>query len=444
MKTTIKKNEIRRLCVDDINNLGYGVGRIDGVVCFVAGGVSGDALDARIIKIARDYLVARIERIISPSPFRTERACPVSAQCGGCAYDGVDYAHELDLKRNFVVQAFRKAGLPDVAVEPVVSDGRTLGYRNKLAIPVDGARVGFYGTHSHDIIDCKGRCALSSPLITAPAEFIAAELAGTRIPALRHIFMRAAEGTGEAMCCFVVRDAEKTTVAAVTRLAERTAEEFTQIKSVLLNVHPEETNVILGREFRLILGREYIEDKLCGLRFRISPDAFYQVNHDMTERLYRCAAEKAALKAGEKLLDLFCGAGTVGLSMAAHLPGCSLTGVEIVPSAVENARRNAEVNGMDSAQFICADANAVDIGKYDVIVVDPPRKGVAPELIDRIADSGNRRLVYISCNPATLARDCALFAERGYTIGAATPHDLFPRTGHCESIVKLIRSDMNS
>jgi len=436
----IVKNTVVTAKITDINNLGYGVCRVDGQVCFVAGGVTGDDLSLRIIKVARDYLVARIEEMITPSPFRTERACPVSRRCGGCSFDGVDRAHELELKRGFVVQAFRKEGLSPT-VEDVVTDGRIFGYRNKLALPVDGGTVGFYGTHSHEIVENGGVCALSSPLIAGPSEFAASLLARSPIPSLRHVFMRSAEGTGRAMLCLVCGDRSEATLSAAKSLAEKVTAKFGQVSGAVLNVNPEQTNVILGKEYVTLTGDGYLEDELCGLKFRIAPGAFYQVNHDMAQLLYKCAAEKAGLAAGESLLDLFCGAGTVGLSMEADLTGCRLTGVEIVPEAVENARHNAAVNGMDRAEFLCADANSVDVGSFDVIALDPPRKGIAPELVERIAASGNKRLVYISCNPATLARDCKLFASRGYTLGTVTPFDLFPRTGHVETVVLMTRTD---
>ena len=435
MISQFRKNQMITARVDDVNNLGYGVCRADGAVCFVADGVTGDLLEIKIIKVARDYLVGRTEKILEPSPHRAERICPLSKRCGGCSFDGIDPAYELKIKRNTVVSAFRREGL-SVSVAPTVSDGRVCGYRNKVAYPVEGTKVGYYGTHSHEIIDCAGRCPLVSPLIDPISGFIADALKSRPLPSLRHICIRAGEGTGEAAVCFVSHERDPEVYAPLTgKLTER----FPEIKSVTLNVNSAETNVILGKEYLLLSGRDYIEDELCGLRFCVSPASFWQVNRHMAELLYKKAAELSGLTQGEKLLDLFCGTGSVGLCMAAGLPGVELTGVEIVPEAVENARENAALNGFDRASFICDDANKVDIGAFDVITVDPPRKGLSPELIDRISASGNRRLVYISCNPATLARDCKRFAGLGYEIGEATPFDLFPRTGHVESVVKLIR-----
>ena len=436
MKQTFRKNQIFTAPVTDMNNLGYGVCRVDGMVCFVSGAVTGDVIEGKIIKTASGYLVGRLEKLTEPSPYRRERVCPVSKRCGGCSFDGVDHAYELKAKRGIVEAAFRREGLA-VTVEETVSDGRVYGCRNKVAYPVEGSKVGYYGAHSHDIIDCGGRCPLASPLIDPVSAYIAEEIKKNPVPSLKHIYIRAGEGTGEAAVCFVSKSRD---ASPYKDLADALISEFPHIVGVTVNVNPADTNVILGKEYITLRGRDYIRDRLCGLDFRVSPASFWQVNRGMAERLYECAARKAELKPGESLLDLFCGTGSVGLAMAASLPGVKLTGVEIVPEAVENARRNAAENGVKNAEFICADANAVDIGEYDVIVVDPPRKGIAPELVDRIASSGNRRLVYISCNPATLARDCRLFAERGYTIGAVTPHDLFPRTGHVESVVLMSRA----
>ena len=436
MPSSVKKNAKYTVPVTDMNNLGYGVCRIEDVVCFVAGGVTGDLLEVKIIKTASSYLVARAEKVITPSPYRTERVCPVSKRCGGCAFDGTDYGFELQTKRGIVGSAFRREGLK-VKVNDVVSDGRIYGYRNKVAYPAADGKVGYYGAHTHDVVPCGGRCPLALPVIDRISGFISERIGERPTPSLRHIYVRAGEGTGEAAVCFVARSADDGFYA---ELADELTGKFPGIKGVLLNINPADTNVILGDEYRVLRGREYIEDVLCGLRVRVSPASFYQVNRGMAELLYRKAAEVSGLRPGESLLDLFCGTGTVGLSIAAGIPGIRLTGIEIVPEAIRNAGHNARANGIENAEFICADANAADIGSFDVIAVDPPRKGLAPELIRRIAGSGNRRLVYISCNPATLARDCKLFAEHGYELGEVYPFDLFPRTGHVETIVLLSRA----
>ena len=440
MTGQFKKNQIYTVTVTDMNDMGHGVARIEGAVVFVAGGVTDDVCEARIIKVASSYLVARIERLITPSPRRAEPSCPVSKRCGGCAFDAVDRAYELELKRGFVLSAFKKQGM-EPECGPVLTDGRAYGYRNKVAYPVEGAKMGYYAPHSHEMIDRGGECPLASGLIDPVARHIANEIKASPVASLRHVCIRAGEGTGEVGVCFVSRDAD---AAPYRALADRLCGRFPEISSVTQNVNPADTNVILGKEYITLAGREYVEDELCGLRFRVSPASFWQVNRGAAELLYRAAAEKAGLRPGEKLLDLYCGAGSVGLSMAAGLPGVKLTGVEIVPEAVENAKINAAANGFDDAEFICADAGEIAVGDYDVIVVDPPRKGLAPDLVDRVAASGNRRLVYVSCNPATLARDCARFIERGYTMGELTPVDMFPRTGHVETVVLMTRTQLEA
>jgi len=434
----IAKNSIHEVTVTDLNNLGHGIARIDGMVVFVAGGVTGDRLEIRIIKTARDYLVARIERIIEASPHRIEPECPAAKRCGGCSFAGVDYAYERELKRSFVSSAFRRAGL-DAEVSECVGDGRICGYRNKVAYPIEGERMGYYASHSHDIIVPDGGCRLELPILHEIAGFVADEISRVPMQELRHLYMRAGEKTGEVMVCLVTR---KASTPGILRLASLLASRFACIRSIVQNINTDDGNVILGKKFVTLYGDGYIEDVLCGLRFRLSAASFYQVNAPMAELLYSRAAELAGLRPGQTLCDLYCGAGTIGLSIVSATEGAVLRGVEIVPEAIENAEFNAGINGVRSAEFVAGDATAnapALIGGADVIVVDPPRKGLTPELIKELAASDAERIVYISCNPSTLARDCAIFRDHGWDYGTVTPFDLFPRTGHVESVVRLVR-----
>ena len=460
----MRKNEIVHLVIEEINNLGCGVAHLSGEggargqVVFVRDAVTGDELDARIIKVNKNYLVARIERLIVPSPLRCEADCP-AVGCGGCVYRHVKYEHELELKRAYVQSAFRKAGLADVTVESVRHTGELCFYRNKAQYPVrngkNGMEAGFFATGTHRIVPADG-CRLQPAVFGELTAYICRFCDEYRINAyeeesgkglLRHIYLRYGAVTREVMVCLVL-NGEK--MPHERELATGLLAEFSDVKSVLVNVNKENTNVVLGERYRLLGGREWIEDELCGLRFRISAGAFYQVNHNACELLYGIAKERASLTGKETLLDLYCGIGTIGLSMA-DVAG-EVIGIEIVDEAVKCATENAERNGIARASFYCGDASdakkllataeaarGVLDPENTVVVFDPPRKGSTPELIGYIAERGFPKVVYVSCNPDTLARDCVEFQRLGYAIGTVTPVDMFPRTGHVESVVCLTR-----
>lgn len=445
----MNKNGIYDIEITDVNNLGNGVGRIEGKAVFVRGGADGDTLRVRIIKDASDYAVARIEKILIPSPHRTVSDCGMSGRCGGCVYRNITYAHELELKRAYVENAFRKAGLCGVTVHSV-EYGEQYGYRNKVQYPLSpDMKPGFFRNHTHTVVP-SDNCLLEDPAFDGITSFCASFLASNGVRAydestgkglLRHIYLRSGRMTGQIMLCLVINGnrikCQKEFIAALT-------EKFPAVKTVLLNVNTSPSNVILSDKFEIVYGDGYIEDEICGLKMRISAASFWQVNRDMAERLYNKAAQLAALKDGEKLIDLYCGIGSIGLSVIKDKPGSDLIGVEVIPAAVENAKENAAINGIENALFICADAGG-DILKSgaidhaDVIITDPPRKGCPPELLEKIADSAPRALVYVSCNPDTLARDCKIMEKYGYTVKEAFPFDLFPRTGHVESVVLLSR-----
>ena len=456
----MRKNEVVRLTIEEINNLGCGVAHIPapdgsrGQVVFVRDAVTGDTLDARIIKVNKSYLVARIERIVTPSPWRCTADC-TAAGCGGCVYRHVTYEHELNLKHDYVQNAFRKAGLPDVKVAPVRHTGELVGYRNKAQYPVrngkDGMEAGFFATGTHRIVPADD-CKLQPPVFAELTKFICsfcdkhgirAYEEETQKGLLRHIYLRYGMGTGEVMVCLVL-NGEK--MPNEKEFASELTAQFPQAVSVLVNVNRENTNVVLGKQTRLLAGRAWIEDSLCGLRFRFSAGAFYQVNHNACELLYGIAKEQAALTGEETLLDLYCGIGTIGLSMA----DCAkeVIGIEIVDDAVRCAAENAERNRIDHAAFYCGDASdarklltnaEAARGKIEnaTVILDPPRKGSTPELISYLAERNFNRVVYVSCNPDTLARDCVIFRELGYEIGEVIPVDMFPRTGHVESVCLL-------
>ena len=458
-KNPSKKNDIRDVTITDINNLGCGVGRIDGVVTFVAGACTGDELTVKLIKVASDYNVGKIEKIKKASPWRTDPACSAAKRCGGCVYRYITYEHELALKKGSVTASMKKAGL-NLTVNDVLTTGVVDGYRNKAQYPVGQTKagmtaIGFYAERSHEIIPCvteDGSCRLQPENFGEIADFIRREMDARRIPAydeisrqgiVRHLYMRRAESTGQVMLCVVAARED----AKAEALARDAAKAFPQIASLWLNINPDNTNVVLGRRWRLLDGSERITDSLCGRTFEISPQSFWQVNRAAAEMLYNKAAELAAIKPGERVLDLFCGIGSVGMSVCPA--ETRLYGIEIVPEAVENARRNAAKNGFADAEFLCLDA--ADPDKFgddlrrifaeglDAVILDPPRKGCAPALLAMLAELAPARIVYISCNPDTLARDIAALSG-AYRCDAVTPVDLFPRTGHCEAVCLLSKT----
>ena len=459
----MQKNEIISLEITEINNLGAGVGRyVDGRVVFVHGAVTGDTVEARVIKVNQKFLVARLERILNPSPWRLpegEAFCHAPAACGGCVYRHITYAHELELKQNYVKHAFIKAGLPDVEVEAVRTTGQLCGYRNKAQYPFgrnkNGICIGFYAAKSHTLIPSDA-CPMQPKLFSEVGAWICrhAERVGwtvydeeSRKGLLRHLYLRYGEGTDQLMVCLVLNGYS---LPDARSFIDALTAAFPQTVSVMLNFNTKNTNVVLGEEYRLLYGTPYIEDMLCGKLFRISPQSFYQVNHDGAELLYNIAAERTGMNGQGTLLDLYCGIGSIGLSMAERAE--RLVGIEIVESAVQCARENAARNGVQNAVFSCGDASDAeklldaaerDYGKIDadVVILDPPRKGSTPELITYLCNTRRvPRIVYVSCDPDTLARDCALFRELGYEIGTVTPVDMFPRTGHVESVVEIRRS----
>lgn len=454
----MRKNETVELTVEEINNLGCGVGHLpDGMVMFVPGAVTGDTVVARVIKVNKTYLVGRLEEVKTASPYRTDgEICPAKG-CGGCVYRHVKYEHETKLKRDYVINAFRKAGLPDVEVEEVRSTGITKGYRNKAEYPVfrgkNGMEAGFYAGGTHRVVAAEG-CALQPPVFADIVRFLCEfadhhgitaydETTGKGL--LRHIYLRRGSATGECMVCLVINGKS---LPAEKELVRTLTERFPEVVSVWINQNLANTNVVLGDSYRLIGGKEKITDRLCGLDFAIAPAAFYQVNHDACELLYGIAREKAGLTGGETVLDLYCGIGTIGLSMARNAR--DVIGIEIVEDAVKCATENAAQNGVANSRFFCGDASDAEKLlenaerergeiKDAVVIMDPPRKGSTPELIRYLAKREYSKIVYVSCNPDTLARDCALFRKLGYSVGTATPVDLFPRTGHVETVVLMSR-----
>lgn len=449
-----EKNSILRVRIDDMNNLGSGVGRIGGMVVFVPGACTGELLDVKLIKIAKSYLVGRTERIVEPSPYRVKADCPASKRCGGCVYRNVSYQYELDCKRRTVEACMRKNGL-DVEVLPPIY-GEPDRYRNKAQYPVGRAKdgsiaIGFYAGKTHEIIDVREGCRLQPEIFGKIADHFRDYLTAHKIQpydeltgkgTVRHLYLRRSESTGRVMVCVVLTGRADW----MSGFASGLRDAIPEVSCVYANINADITNVVLGEEYIHISGEEKLTDRLCGREFSFSPASFWQVNRPMAEKLYKVAGELADIRPGERVLDLFCGIGTVGMSICP--PETRLTGIEIVQAAVDNAKENAEKNSFTNADFICVDASdptAVERelarlesdGGIDLIFLDPPRKGCSPELLRLISERTDARIVYISCGPDTLARDMALLRGLGYQSSAVRTVDLFPRTGHIESVVLL-------
>ena len=442
----LQKNQLHTVTITGYSEEGLGVARIEGRVVFVHGGVRGERCTVRIMKVLKNVAFARVESIEETSPGRQVPDCPHYPACGGCDFRHITYAEELEAKRQRVEDALRRIGGADVSVTEILASPQTAGYRNKSQFPVSPEGLaGFYRARSHQVIPATD-CLLQSPQAGAIARAVEQYLADCGVSAydeerhtglLRHIFVRTS-AAGQALVCLIVNGDR---LPREAELVGRIREACPGTVGVVLNENTRRTNVILGEHYRTLWGQDFLEDTLCGLTFRIAIPAFYQVNRRQAERLYEKAAELAGLTGEETVLDLYCGAGTITLVMARQARRA--IGAEIVPEAVENARENARRNEIANAEFFCGDASAVAAKlaaeelRPDVVVVDPPRKGLEESVIASIADMAPKRVVYVSCDPGTLARDVKRFAGRGYVLQQAVAADLFPRTKHVETVVLL-------
>lgn len=449
----IKKNDRINLKIDSCSVNGNGVGRYNGMAIFVPATAPGDEITAHILKVKKSYAFAKAESVITPSADRITPECPVYLKCGGCVFSHMNYDAEKKIKADHVAECFRRIGGISPDFEPIIGAESDTRYRNKAQYPVASdngeIKTGFYSPHSHRVVHC-------SDCLLQPAEFegilgvfsdyikkynvsVYDETKNSGL--IRHIYIRKGTASGEIMVCAVINGKK---LPAENELVTMLTEKEKAIRSIIVNSNTKDTNVILGDKCRTLWGEDCITDILCGLKFRISPLSFYQVNRNQAEKLYNKAAEYASLTGNETVLDLYCGAGTIGLSMAKNAK--EIIGVEIVPEAIEDAKINADLNGITNARFICSDAaEAAQMLENegvnpDVIILDPPRKGCSSEMINTAARMNPDRIVYVSCDPATLARDCGIFATLGYTAEKATPVDMFPRTGHCETVALLVRT----
>ena len=453
----LQKNQILTLRIERLSSDGSGVAHsADGEAVFVPGTAPGDEARVRIVKDCGRYAFGILDELLTPSPDRVPVDCPVAGPCGGCSLRHLDYAAELRAKQESVLDAFRRIGGLEVPVLNILPSPDVDRYRNKVQFPVgvdkNGAPcIGFFAGRTHRIVpcpDCKLQPSVLNEIGNALCAFFARqgirpydEQSGKGL--VRHIFLRRGAHSGQIMVCLVCTRAK---LPHAEQLCTALREQFPAISTILLNVNAQNTNVILGSENHILYGPGYIEDTLCGVPVRLGPLSFYQVNTLAAERLYGVAAQYAQLTPDDTLLDLYCGMGTIGLSMAEQCR--ELIGVEIVPEAIESAKANAARMGKAVAaksRVFCADAGqaatqlAAEGLHPDIVMLDPPRKGCDEATLSAVVRMAPRRVVYVSCNPATAARDAAWLEQNGYHAEKVQPVDLFPRTKHCEAVLLLTK-----
>ena len=458
----LQKNQILTLRIERLSSDGSGVAHSpDGETVFVPGAAPGDEADVRIVKDCKRYAFGILDHLRTPSPDRIPVDCAVAGPCGGCSLRHLDYTAELRAKQENVTDAFRRIGGLDVPVLNICPSPEADRYRNKVQFPVGLDKngnpcIGFYAGRTHRIVpcpDCKLQPGVLNDIGNALCRFFAEngiqpynEETGRGL--VRHIFLRRGAHSGQIMVCLVCT---RPNLPHADALCTRLREQFADIATILLNVNSKNTNVILGTETHTLYGPGYIEDTLCGVPVQLGPLSFYQVNTLAAERLYGIAAQYAQLTPDDLLLDLYCGMGTIGLSMVDHCR--ELVGVEIVPEAIESAKANAARMGDAVAAkscFFCADAGqaatrlAAEGLHPDVVMLDPPRKGCDEATLSAVVRMAPRRVVYVSCNPATAARDAAWLEQNGYHAEKVQPVDLFPRTKHCETVVLLSKGEVDS
>lgn len=442
----LAKNQEHTVTIEGYGEGGMGVARIDGRVVFVHGALRGEKCRVLILKTLKSVAFAKVLEVIEPSSERITPDCPYFPRCGGCTYRHIRYEEELRLKKQRVQDNLSRIGGSDVTVEEILGARDTLRYRNKAQYPVskDGA-VGFYRARTHEVIECE-HCLLVKPEADAAAEALREYMQSCRVAGydektgrglVRHLYIRS-NAAGESLVCVLVNGDK---LPKEDRLVTLLRDACPKCAGIVLGTNTKKGNVILGDRYRTLWGSDRLEDTLCGKTFRLSVPSFYQVNRIQAERLYAKAIEFAGLTGQETVLDLYCGAGTITLALSDHAK--KVLGAEIVPEAIDDARENAARNGVKNAEFFCGDAS--DVAKKlarenlrpDVITVDPPRKGLAADVVESIAEMQPGRVVYVSCDSATMARDVKRLADLGYTAQRACAVDMFPRADHIETICLL-------
>ena len=452
----VKKNETITLTFEDLTHEGSGVGKVDGYPIFVPHGLPGEEAEVKVIKVNKRFGYGKLLDIKKASPERVTPPCNVFYKCGGCQLQHMSYEMQMEMKRDQVKNVMQKvAHLDDVPVHPVLGMEDPWRYRNKIQIPVgdkDGQLItGFYQQRSHRIIDDMDTCVIQNELGDRMVEAVRRIATDLGIEAydeeshrgvLRHIIVRTAFGTNETMIILVTRT-EK--LPQQKELIKQLTETYPAIKSIIQNINQDKTNVIMGKKSHTLFGEDYIYDSIGDLKFKISPRSFYQVNPTQTKVLYDKALEYANVGPNDVVIDAYCGIGTISLFLAQKAK--QVYGVEIVPEAISDAKINAKLNGIMNAEFVVGEAEKVMPWwtaqglRPDVIVVDPPRKGCDEALLQAMIDMAPKRIVYVSCNPSTLARDLRILEDGGYKTQEVQPVDMFCQTSHVELVALMSRVD---
>ena len=442
----LEKNRIYRAHIDGYSSEGLGIARIDGQVVFVHGAIRGETCDVLVMKVLKNAAFGKIAALVEPSPARRQPDCPYYGRCGGCNFRHMSYDEELWAKRARVQDALTRIGGAEVTVEEILGAEQPLHYRNKSIYPISPAgEVGFYRARSHQVVHVE-HCLIQKPEADALAQAVRDYIARFQVEPyneatgrglLRHLYVRTS-CRGESLACLLVNGSR---LPHEQELVDMLRAAAPGVCGVVLGENTRRGNAILGDRYRTLWGRDYLTDTLCGLELRLSVPSFYQVNHDQAQRLYEKALEYAGLTGRELAVDLYCGAGTITQVLARRAR--HVIGGEIVPEAIRDAEDSARRNGVGNVEFLCGDASrlAAELRQRglrpDVICVDPPRKGLAPDVVEAAASMEPERIVYVSCDPATLARDVARFAPLGYRPVRACAVDLFPGTAHIETVCLL-------
>ena len=445
------KNNIYEAVVTDYTAQGQGVAHIEGCAVFIPNAIAGEKCMVRIEKVGKTWAAGKITELLEKSTHRVNRECPVAKLCGGCDFWHMDYAEETRLKADRVRQALNRIGGERLEDIPILSAPECKFYRNKAQYPVSTHKgrvfAGFFRAGTHQVVE-NDRCLILPEEADQVKRIVVDFFNHYRLTAydettqkglLRHIYVRRGAVSQQVLVCLVLNGRK---LPHAQELIEK-LKAVPGFTTLVLSVNTKVGNTVLGDEFIPLYGPGYIEDTLCGLSFQLSPRSFYQVNHHQAQRLYEAAIAQAEITKNDLVLDLYCGVGTITLAMAKAAG--RVIGVEVVEQAVADAKENAKRNGVENAEFFCGDAGKAALElenqgiRPDVVVVDPPRKGLNADTIEALDKMSPRRLVYVSCDPATLARDVALLKERGYALKNAQAADLFPRCAHVESIVCLCR-----
>ncbi len=419
------------LLVERLGINGEGVGYHEGFTVFVDEALPKEKVRVRLYEKRKNFGRAKIVEILTASPHRVKPVCPLFGRCGGCQLMHLDYAQQLIAKRQRVVDALERIGkFTDSDVQPCEPSSLPLGYRNKIQLPVVDGRLGLYARNSHDLVEierCFIHCDLGEKVLTHMQSIL------KRVSfELKHLLIKTAVNTQQVLVILVTVKEEMP-----AGLAEAIMAAMPEIKGVVQNVHPTQGNVILSRDFRILAGQAWIEEKLLGLTFKVSPASFFQVNPAQAERLYQKVLEFSSLGKEEVVLDAYCGVGTLSLILAREAK--EVIGIECVPEAILDAEENAKHNGISNARFLCGQAEEViaTLKGIDVAILNPPRKGCEPSFLQKLVILKPKRVVYVSCDPATLARDLRFLCDNGYVLDVAQPFDMFPQTAHVECIVRL-------